>query len=85
MVGTAAPVMKQYIRHPLQWVLKNKLRSILGMPISIDDVPNCDVGRESSQGNLRGGELIDAVNLPYQIEDPDLREAEIQRIEVENV
>ena len=30
MVGTASPVMKKYIKHPLQWVIKNKCRSILG-------------------------------------------------------
>ena len=26
MVGTAAPVMKKYIKHPLKWVIKNKIQ-----------------------------------------------------------
>jgi len=30
MVGTAAPVMKKYIKHPLKWAIKNKLRSLQG-------------------------------------------------------
>ncbi len=30
MIGTAAPVMKKYIRVPLKWVIKNKIRSIMG-------------------------------------------------------
>jgi len=30
MVGTAAPVMKKYLKQPLLWALKNKLRSLLG-------------------------------------------------------
>ncbi len=30
MIGTAAPVMKKYIRVPLKWVVKNKIRSIMG-------------------------------------------------------
>jgi len=36
MVGTAAPVMKKYIKHPLKWALKNKLRSLLGQPACLD-------------------------------------------------
>lgn len=32
MVGTASPVMKKYIRTPLLWALKNKLRSLTGKP-----------------------------------------------------
>ncbi len=30
MIGTAAPIMKKYIRVPLQWVVRNKIRSITG-------------------------------------------------------
>lgn len=55
MVGTAAPVMKKYIRHPTSWVVKNKLKSVLGKPICIDDVPHYDVGQDSRQGDLRQG------------------------------
>ncbi|MES9843919.1 MAG: radical SAM protein [Candidatus Sedimenticola sp. 6PFRAG5] len=53
MVGTAAPVMKKYIKHPAKWVVKNKLKSLLGKPISIDDIPKCDVGQDPRQGDLR--------------------------------
>ncbi len=53
MVGTAAPVMKKYIRHPLKWVAKNKLKSLLGKPVCIDDVPHFDVGQDPRQGDLR--------------------------------
>lgn len=52
MVGTAAPVMKKYIRHPLEWVVKNKIRSLLGKDICIDDVPWFDVGQDPRQGDL---------------------------------
>jgi radical SAM protein with 4Fe4S-binding SPASM domain len=53
MVGTAAPVMKKYIKHPTKWVLKNKFKSIIGKPIDINDVPYYDVGQSPLQGDLR--------------------------------
>lgn len=53
MVGTAAPVMKKYIKHPTAWVVKNKIKSMLGKPICIDDVPYYDVGQDPRQGDLR--------------------------------
>ncbi|MDO9204597.1 radical SAM protein [Methylotenera sp.] len=53
MVGTAAPVMKKYIKHPTAWVVKNKIKSMLGKPICIDNVPHFDVGQDPLQGNLR--------------------------------
>ncbi|MBV8634601.1 MAG: radical SAM protein [Burkholderiaceae bacterium] len=63
MVGTAAPVMKKYIQHPTKWVVKNKIKSMLGKPICIDDVPHFDVGQDPRQGDLRetgphAGEVI---------------------------
>ncbi len=57
MVGTAAPVMKKYIRHPATWVAKNKLKSLLGKSICTDTVPVCSVGQDSRQGDLRGGDI----------------------------
>jgi len=36
MIGTAAPVMKKYIRIPLKWVIRNKIRSISGKEVCID-------------------------------------------------
>lgn len=53
MVGTAAPVMKKYIKHPASWVVKNKIKSLLGRPVCIDQVPKFDVGQDPLQGNLR--------------------------------
>ena len=37
MVGTAAPVMKKYIATPMRWVLHQKIQSILGHPIILND------------------------------------------------
>lgn len=53
MVGTAAPVMKKYIQHPAQWVIKNKIKSLMGKPICTDFVPVCDVAQDPKQGDLR--------------------------------
>ena len=36
MVGTASPVMKKYIKHPLKWAIKNKLRSLQGKPACLE-------------------------------------------------
>lgn len=52
MVGTASPVMKKYIRHPLLWVAKNKWRSLNGKPACLDK-KWYDVGQDPRQGNLR--------------------------------
>lgn len=51
MVGTASPVMKKYIRYPFQWVMKNKINSILGRPLQLDKTWY-DVGQDPEQGNL---------------------------------
>lgn len=56
MVGTAAPVMKKYLRHPAAWVLRNKLRSMAGLKVDVSAVPYFDVGQDPRQGDLRGGE-----------------------------
>lgn len=50
MVGTASPVMKKYIAKPLGWVIKNKIRQILGKPIDYD-IPYYDVGQDQRQGD----------------------------------
>ncbi len=52
MVGTASPVMHKYVKHPAIWMIKNKLRSILGKPICLD-AKWCDVGQDPEQGNLK--------------------------------
>jgi len=53
MVGTAAPVMKKYIKHPLKWVVKNKVKSLLHLPLDLNHIPKCDVGQDPRQGDLR--------------------------------
>lgn len=51
MVGTASPVMKKYIKHPLKWVIKNKLRVMTGKQACIDK-EYCNVGQDPRQGTL---------------------------------
>lgn len=58
MVGTAAPVMKKYVKYPAGWVARNKLKSLLGKPVSIDSIPHYDVGQDPRQGDLRGGKVL---------------------------
>lgn len=53
MIGSASPVMKKYIRHPLAWVIKNKINSLSGRGVNIDCIPDYNLGRDPSQGNLR--------------------------------
>ncbi len=54
MVGTAAPVMKKYIRHPATWVVKEKLKSLMGKPFDRGPLPEpFDVGQNPHQGDLR--------------------------------
>jgi radical SAM protein with 4Fe4S-binding SPASM domain len=49
MVGTAAPVMKKYVRHPAAWALRNKWRSLLGKKPVLDK-QWYDVGQDPRQG-----------------------------------
>jgi radical SAM protein with 4Fe4S-binding SPASM domain len=78
MVGTAAPVMKKYIKHPVKWVVKNKIKSLMGKPICIDSIPVCDVGQDPLQGDLRrpNGHVI-PVSLDPTYKLTDEEEAEI--------
>ena len=52
MVGTAAPVMKKYIKQPTRWVFENKLKSFLGKEICLDKIPWYNVGQNPLQGDL---------------------------------
>ena len=52
MVGTASPVMHKYLKHPLTWAIKNKLRSVCGKDACLDK-KWYNVGQDSSQGDLR--------------------------------
>ena len=53
MVGTAAPVMKKYITKTAPWVLKAKMKSLLGKEIGFEDFKLFDVGQDPRQGDLR--------------------------------
>lgn len=52
MVGTAAPVMKQHMKQILPWVLTNKMKSLLGIPIKFRPL-HFNVGQDPQQGDLR--------------------------------
>ena len=52
MVGTASPVMHKYIRHPLSWAVKNKIRSLRGLKPCLDKTWY-NVGQDPAQGDLR--------------------------------
>ncbi|MBU2430369.1 MAG: SPASM domain-containing protein, partial [Proteobacteria bacterium] len=54
MIGSASPVMKKYIRHPVKWVVTNKIRSMAGKSVDIDNIPFYDVGQDPMQGNMKG-------------------------------
>ena len=58
MVGTAAPVMKQYIKYPALWIVKNKIRSLIGKPIDFTNISKFDVGQDPKQGDLREMQAI---------------------------
>ena len=52
MVGTAAPVMKKYIKHSATWVAKNKIKSLLNKEINLNEIPYYNVGQNPLQGDL---------------------------------
>jgi len=53
MVGTAAPVMKKYISKVGPWVLKAKIKKVLGKQIDCTCFPHFDVEQDTRQGDLR--------------------------------
>jgi len=69
MVGSAAPVIKKYIPKTGFWVLKNKIKSLLGKPICIDNVPHFDVGQDLRQGNLDASNLAEIRNSHYKMKE----------------
>jgi len=77
MVGTAAPVMKKYIKHPTAWVVKNKIKSLMGKPICIDHVPHFDVGQDPLQGNLRQSELS-GQTINFKKREPEIVLSEVE-------
>jgi hypothetical protein len=52
MECTAIPVMRKYKMHPTLWVLKNKIQSIQGKPLKLDN-RYYNVGQNPKQGDLK--------------------------------
>ncbi len=52
MIGSASPVMKKYLKKILPWVVKNKIRLMMGQHIRGDCCPHYEVGQDPQQGNL---------------------------------
>jgi radical SAM protein with 4Fe4S-binding SPASM domain len=55
MVGTASPVMHKYVKKIAPWIVRNKIKSLLGRPIDLI-APYMDVGQDPRQGDLRANE-----------------------------
>jgi len=72
MVGTAAPVMKKYIRHPAGWIIENKLKSLRGKEICFDKVPYYNVGQSPLQGDLEYTRMKPFTDKSGVKPDPDL-------------
>ncbi|MDP2337341.1 MAG: radical SAM protein [Bacteroidota bacterium] len=72
MVGTAAPVMKKYIKHPTQWVIKNKVKSILGKDLCFEDIPYYNVGQNPLQGDLNYSRMTPFTDTKGVKHDPNL-------------
>ncbi len=53
MVGTASPVMHKYVKKITPWIVKNKIKSVLGRTIDCE-APCFDVGQDPRQGSLSG-------------------------------
>jgi len=53
MVGTAAPVIKKNLHKTLPWVVKAKIRSMLGHEVCKERLPHFDIGQSDLQGNLK--------------------------------
>lgn len=77
MVGTAAPVMKKYIKHPAGWVLKNKFKMITGKKLCFDEIPYYDVGQNPLQGDLNYSRMTPFTDTSGVKPDPDIPLIEI--------
>jgi len=69
MVGTAAPVMKKYLKHPLKWALIHKAQNAFGKKIDPSCMPvQYQVGQSPLQGDLRSPKIpIHAQKEEYPI------------------
>jgi radical SAM protein with 4Fe4S-binding SPASM domain len=72
MVGTAAPVMKKYIKHPARWIVENKIRVMRGREICYDKIPYYNVGQDPLQGDLNYSRMKPFTDSGGARPDPDL-------------
>lgn len=77
MVGTAAPVMKKYLKHPAGWVLNNKFRMLTGKELDLDKIPYYNVGQSPLQGDLDYSRMTPFTDPSGVKPDPDLPLIEI--------
>jgi hypothetical protein len=54
MIGSVSPAMHKYITKPAMWVVKHKLKSMLGMKYSMFELPIC---RDYRDGKVTKEEL----------------------------
>jgi radical SAM protein with 4Fe4S-binding SPASM domain len=73
MVGTAAPVIKKYIWKTGPWVVKNKIASLLGKKISIENIPTFPVGQDPKQGNLLADNVNEIADRNFKIKEVPIR------------
>ena len=55
MVGTASPVMHKYKNKIFPWIIRNKMKSLINMPID-RTAPYFDVGQDTGQGRMNLGD-----------------------------
>ena len=48
MIGSASPAMHKYIAKPLMWVIRHKLKSLLGLRYSMYELPICRQYRDGA-------------------------------------
>jgi Fe-coproporphyrin III synthase len=53
MIGSASPVMRKYQKQIFPWIIKNKVKSLIGQRICGDVCPQYNVGQDPTQGSLK--------------------------------
>jgi radical SAM protein with 4Fe4S-binding SPASM domain len=53
MIGSASPVMRKYQKQIFPWIIKNKVKSLIGQRVCGDVCPHYNVGQDPAQGSLQ--------------------------------
>lgn len=53
MIGSASPVMRKYQKQLFPWIIKNKVKSLIGQRVCGDVCPHYNVGQDPAQGSLQ--------------------------------